>query len=84
MKWFIRVLFLLILAAIATGYYLKNIGDHVLGDRIIGLAILATAFLLMPIFIYYRSKGKNLKDYMFTQENLNKMHKRGPKEPDNQ
>jgi hypothetical protein len=83
MKWIIRLLFVLILSAIITGYYYKNTGDHLLGDRIVGLAILASAFILMPLFIYHRSKGKNLKDYMFTQENLNKMHNKSPKNPDN-
>lgn len=84
MKWIIRVLFILILVAICTGYYFKNTGNDILGDRIVGLAIIVTSFVLMPLFIYYRSKGKNLKDYMFTEENLNKMHKKGPKNPENQ
>lgn len=83
MKWIIRILFVLILASIAVGYYFKNVGNHILGDRMVGLAILASAFILMPLFIYHRSKGKNLKDYMFTQENLNKMHKKSPENLDN-
>lgn len=84
MKWIIRILFVVILSTIGIGYYHKNTGDHHLGDSLIGIAILASAFILMPIFIYHRSKGKNLKDYMFTQENLNKMHKKSPEKPDNQ
>ncbi len=83
MKWIIRFLFILIIGFIVIGYSYKNAGDHILGDRMVGLAILASAFILMPLFIYHRSKGKNLKDYMFTQENLNKMHKKRPKNYDN-
>ncbi|WP_340201366.1 hypothetical protein [Ascidiimonas sp. W6] len=84
MKWIIRIIFISILLAICVGYYYKNSGDHIFGDRLIGIAILASAFILMPIFIYYYSKGKNIKDYMFTQENLNKMHQKNSEKPDNQ
>ncbi|XLS29426.1 hypothetical protein ACJD0Z_01070 [Flavobacteriaceae bacterium M23B6Z8] len=84
MKWIIRILFIAILSSVIIGYYFKNSGDHTSGDRLIGIAILASAFILMPVFIYHRSKGKNLKDYMFTQENLNKMNDKSPEKPDNQ
>ena len=30
-------------------------------------------FIVFPLFSYYRWKGKNLKDYMITKENIEKM-----------
>ena len=63
----------MILIAVGTGFYFRMNNNMILGDRIIGIAVLASAFILMPIFLYVRWKGKNLKDYTFTKENLDKM-----------
>jgi len=84
MKWIIRILFLGIISAIVAGYVLKSSGDHIAGDRIIGIAVLVSAFVLMPVFIYHRAKGKKLKDYMLTKENLHKMNKKNSERPENQ
>ncbi len=84
MKRFLQLLFILILAAIGVGYYYKWTNDHLTGDRIIGLAVLASAFILMPLFIFHRSKGKKFKDYTFTKENLDKMNEQKNKRADNQ
>ncbi|WP_340067197.1 hypothetical protein [Ascidiimonas aurantiaca] len=84
MKWIIRILFLGILSAIIAGYILKNLGNHLAGDRTIGIAVLVSAFVLMPVFIYHRAKGRKLKDYMLTKENLNKMNKKNGERPENQ
>ncbi len=69
----IKILAIVILIAIGTGFYFRMNDNLILGDRIIGIAVLASAFILMPIFLYVRWKGKNLKDYTFTKENLDKM-----------
>jgi len=69
----IKILAILILIAVGTGFYFRMNDNTLLGDRIIGIAVLASAFILMPIFLYVRWKGKNLKDYTFTKENLDKM-----------
>lgn len=73
MKYFIKILFVAILLLICIGYYYKNIGNHATGDKLVGVGILVSAFILMPLFIYHRWKNKNVKDYMLTEENLNKM-----------
>lgn len=76
MNLLMKILGILILGAIGVGYYFR-INDNVLtGDRIIGLAVLASAFILMPIFLYQRWKGKKLKDYTLSDENLKKMKDR--------
>jgi len=73
MNTIIKILAILILLAVGTGFYFRMNDNMILGDRIIGIAVLASAFVLMPIFLYVRWKDKNLKDYTFTKENLDKM-----------
>jgi len=77
MKIVIRILSILIAIAIGTGFYFRMNDDMALGDRIIGVAVLASAFILMPIFLYHRWNGKKLKDYTLTDENMKKMRDRG-------
>ncbi|WP_224484210.1 hypothetical protein [Robertkochia aurantiaca] len=76
MKIFLKILFISIVVAGCVGYYFKFREDHLTGDRIIGIAVLAFSFLLMPLFIFHRSKGKQLKDYTFTKENLDRMNEK--------
>jgi hypothetical protein len=42
-------------------------------QKLIGFGVLGLFFVVFPLFYYYRWKGKNIKDYMLTQENLDKM-----------
>lgn len=77
MKIAIKILTVLILLAIGTGFYFRMNDDMILGDRIIGIAVLASAFILMPIFLYVRWKGKRWKDYTLTKENMDKMRDKG-------
>jgi len=72
-----KILGILILFAVGTGFYFRINEDFVLGDRIIGLAVLAFAFVLMPIFLYVRWKGKKLEDYTLSDKNMKKMKDRG-------
>ncbi len=84
MKKLIFIIFMLILGGIAYGFYTKNYTDQAQGERIIGLSILATSFILMPLFIYHRWKGKDIRNYMLTKENLDKMTKKNsPKDRKN-
>ncbi len=80
MKRLIQILFIVIIIALGAGFYIKNSQEDTTGDIIIGISIIAITFILMPLFIYNQSKGKKLKDYMLTQENLEKMRdKKGEK-----
>ena len=72
----IKILAILIAIAIATGFYYRMNDEIILGDRIIGIAVLASVFILMPIFLYHRWKGKKLKDYTLSEENFKKMRDR--------
>ncbi|WP_026837248.1 hypothetical protein [Gillisia sp. JM1] len=73
MKLVIKILAISILIAVGIGFYFRMNDDVILGDRIIGIAVLASAFVLMPIFLYVRWKGKKLSDYTLTKENMDKM-----------
>ncbi len=73
MKLVIKILAISILIAIGIGFYYRMNDDVILGDRIIGIAVLVSAFILMPIFLYVRWNGKKLSDYTLTKENMDKM-----------
>ena len=72
----LQTLFALILLTLIFGFVIKS-NQAVLGDRIIGVTILFTAFVFMPLFIYHRWKDKKLSDYTLTAENFEKMKKIG-------
>lgn len=72
----IKILAILIGIAIGVGFYFRSNEDLVLGDRIIGIAVLASTFILLPLFLYHRWKGKRLQDYTLSDENLKKMRER--------
>ncbi|WP_232225343.1 hypothetical protein [Christiangramia salexigens] len=72
-----KILAIAILIAIGVGFYFRLNDDIITGDRIIGISVLASAFILMPIFLYVRWKGKRLQDYTLSDENLKKMKDRG-------
>lgn len=73
MKWLVRILAFIILVSFGVGFYIRETDDVLKGDRIIGITVLATVFILMPIFLAYSWKGKKLQDYMLTKENIDKM-----------
>ena len=77
MKLFLKILAILILIAIGTGFYFRVQGEIILGDRIIGVAVLASAFILMPIFLVIRWRGKKLEDYTLSDKNIKKMRDKG-------
>lgn len=77
MKIFLKIFGIAILIAIAVGFYFRQSGDIGTGDKIIGISVLATAFIFMPIFLIVRWKGKRLKDYTLSDENMKKMRDKG-------
>ncbi|MCM5662415.1 hypothetical protein [Galbibacter mesophilus] len=84
MKRIVQILFIAILIAFVIGYYFKWQEDHVTGDKIVGIAVIVSAFVFIPLFIYSRSKGKNIQDYMMTKENLDKMNDKKGENTENQ
>lgn len=73
MKLFLRIFFSAILIALFYGIYHKAKVDFEEGERIIGFTVLTGAILFLPLFLYHRWNGKQLKDYTLSEENLKKM-----------
>ncbi|SFS39335.1 hypothetical protein [Lutibacter maritimus] len=64
MKFVLIFLLIIITGTLSYGFYIKNNGDTN-GEIIIGISVLAVAFIFMPLFIYHRYKNKNMKDFTF-------------------
>jgi pilus assembly protein TadC len=71
-KIILIILFLLIVASVGFGFYIKP-ENYTTGEFCIGIGIAALFFLWMPLFIYHRWSKRNFKDYMLTKENIDKM-----------
>jgi hypothetical protein len=72
-----QIVAVLIGISFLVGFYVMQVeNDEALGDRIIGLTVLASVFILLPMFLVLRWRGKKLKDYTLSDENLKKMKDR--------
>jgi len=72
-----KILGIAILIAIGVGFYFRLNDDVLTGDRIIGISVLASAFILMPTFLVVRWRGKKLEDYTLSDKNMKKMRDKG-------
>jgi len=45
-------------------------------EKLIGFGVLGMFFIVFPLFSYHRWRGKDVKDYLLTKENLDKMRER--------
>ncbi len=84
MKHLLRILFIGILIAFGVGFYIRAQEDLLIGERIVGVTVLFSSFVFMPLFLYHRWKGKRLKDYTLTKENLRRMRKLRGESPENE
>ncbi|MEY8849720.1 hypothetical protein AB9K26_12955 [Psychroserpens sp. XS_ASV72] len=69
LKVFTLIAFLTSLTSIVLGFFL----DVDYTEKLIGFGVLGLFIVVFPLFSYYRWKDKNIKDYMLTKENLDKM-----------
>ncbi len=76
MRIFLTLIFLGIVATLSYGLYIKPT-DFKTGEFCIGISVVGLFFVWMPLFIYHRWKGKSVKDYMLTKENIEKMRDEG-------
>lgn len=65
------IAFLASIISIACGLIL----DLEYSEKLIGFGVVGLFLVVFPLFSYYRWKGKDVKDYMLTKENLDKMRK---------
>lgn len=64
MKTLLKILFFSVLTGIIYGLYLINRVEP-FGEKVVGVSVLVLCFVLMPLFIYHRYKGKDLSRYQF-------------------
>ena len=63
------IAFLASIASIICGLIL-DVEYH---QKLIGFGVIGLFLVVFPLFSYYRWKDKDVKDYMLTKENLDKM-----------
>lgn len=72
MRKIIAILFILSFSSIFTGYFF----ELQYSEKLIGFGVCGLFFLAFPLFAFVHWKDKNVKDYMLTKENLDKMRNR--------
>ncbi len=72
MKYLILLLAIATLTSIILGFTL----DLENSQKLIGFGVIGLFLIVFPLFAYYRWKDKDIKDYMLTKENLDKMRER--------
>ncbi|MBT8254998.1 MAG: hypothetical protein KJO23_00525 [Bacteroidia bacterium] len=78
MRTFLVILFIAIVLTLGFGLYNQS-SDPKTAEFCIGISIAALFFVWMPFFIYHRWRKRDLKDYMLTKENIDKMRDEGNK-----
>ena len=73
MKIFVKILSYLVFTGVFFGIFSKELISDQTGDLIIGISVLIGTLIFMPLFLAIRWKGKKLKDYTLSNENLKKM-----------
>ena len=72
MKYLIAFLFFVSVGLIIVGLS----ADLDFSEKLIGFGVMGLFFLVFPMFSWYRWKSKDVKDYILTKENLDKMRER--------
>lgn len=71
-KYIITLVVLSSVIAIIYGFIVID-EDPALGNKCIGFGTVGIFLIAMPLFLYKESKGKKVKDYMLSEENIKKM-----------
>ena len=69
MKYIIIILAIAAFISIILGFTL----DVNYSEKLIGFGVSGLFLVIFPLYTYYSWKDKNMKDYMLTKENLDKM-----------
>ena len=83
MKYFILLIVLASFGSIIYGFYIYE-EQVVVGNKCIGFGTVGLFLLAMPLFLFKESRGKKMKDYMLTEENIRKMRGEESEKPENQ
>ncbi|UII77419.1 hypothetical protein LV716_06510 [Flagellimonas sp. HMM57] len=82
-KYLIVIIVLASFASIGYGFSIKE-ENPPKANKCIGFGTLGLFLIAMPLFLIKESKGKSMKDYMLTNENIKKMQGKDQKNPENQ
>ena len=69
MKYIISILTFAVFTSIFIGFFTEN--EY--SQKFIGFGVLGLFLVVVPMFSYYRWKDKDVKDYLITKENIDKM-----------
>jgi hypothetical protein len=72
LKYFITGIVLISFSSIAYGFSLEESQEE-RAHKFIGAGTVGLFLIAMPLFLIKESKGKNMKDYLLTEENIKKM-----------
>ena len=72
MKYLITIFFLISISLIIGGFF--DVFEN--SEKSIGLGVSGLFLIVFPLFSWHRWKNKNVKDYLLTKENLDKMRER--------
>lgn len=72
MKNIVKIILIIVLLTLGTGLVLQYKG-HPMAEKIIGISVLLIVFVLLPFFLYYRYKDKNLNDYVLDKDKWEKI-----------
>ena len=71
------------LGSIIYGFSIKDT-EILRANKFIGGGTAGLFLVAMPLFLIKESKGKKMKDYMLTEENIKKMRDKTKEKPENQ
>ncbi|NJB71690.1 hypothetical protein GGR42_002152 [Saonia flava] len=83
LKYFILLIVLASFGAIGYGFSIQE-ETEALSHKFIGFGTVGLFLVAMPLFLFKESKGKKMKDYMLTEENIRRMQKKEMEKPENQ
>lgn len=83
LKYIIVLIVIASFTSIIYGFQEKN-NDELFGHKLIGLGTVGLFLVAMPLFLIKESKGKKMKDYMLTKENIEKMQNKDSSTSKNQ
>ncbi|SHI56282.1 hypothetical protein [Pseudozobellia thermophila] len=83
MKYLILFIVAASFASIVYGFSIQG-EDPPLANKCIGFGTVGIFLVAMPLFLIHYSKGKKIKDYMLTEENIKKMRQDPTKDTENQ
>lgn len=78
MRIILWICFIIMIIGFGSGFYIKIVQDNPeIGDKCIGISVLFSVFIFMPIFLYHRWKGKDVKNYILDKDKIDEMRKKG-------